>query len=68
VPGSYNFCHDLVIVDESRVCTMLYSRRYGRDELCRWFEGLDFGLVDVQTVEAGKGKPSVAHLLLVRSS
>lgn len=68
VPGSYNFCHDLVIVDESRVCTMLYSRRYGRDELCRWFEGLDFGLVDVQTVEAGKGKPSVAHLLLVRNS
>lgn len=67
IPGSYNFCHDLVIEDESRVCTMLYSRRYDRDELCKWFEGLDFKVVDVNTVEAGKGKPKVAHLLLARN-
>ena len=67
IPGSYNFCHDLVIEDESRVVTMLYSRRYDRDELCRWFEGLGFEVVDVNTVEAGKGKPKVAHLLLSRT-
>lgn len=66
VPGSYNFCHDLVIEEESRVCTMLYSRRYDRDELSRWFAGLDFDVLDVRTVEAGQGKPSVAHLLLAR--
>jgi hypothetical protein len=28
VPGSCNFCHDLLIKDEGRVVTMLYSRRY----------------------------------------
>lgn len=66
IPGSYNFCHDLVIEDESRVCTMLYSRRYELDQLCRWFEGLDFDVVEASTVEAGKGKPTVAHLLLAR--
>lgn len=66
VPGSYNFCHDLVIEEESRVCTMLYSRRYDRDELCRWFEKLDLSVLDVHTVEAGPGKPSVANLLLLR--
>jgi hypothetical protein len=66
IPGSYNFCHDLLIEDESRVCTMLYSRRYDLDQLCRWFEELDFDVVEARTVEAGKGKPTVAHLLVAR--
>jgi hypothetical protein len=45
---------------------MLYSRRYDLDQLCRWFEGLDFDVVEASTVEAGKGKPTVANLLLAR--
>ena len=28
IPGSINFCHDLLIAEEERACTMLYSRRY----------------------------------------
>ncbi|MDP2341113.1 MAG: L-histidine N(alpha)-methyltransferase [Deltaproteobacteria bacterium] len=43
VPGSFNFCHDLVIKDERRACTMLYSRRYDVDGLVSFLKrhGLD---------------------------
>ncbi len=66
IPGSYNFCHDLHIEDESRVCTMLYSRRYRAPELKRWFEGLDFTVVDIRVVKDSKGIDRVAHFLLSR--
>jgi hypothetical protein len=66
VPGSCNFCHDLVIKDERRVCTMLYSRRYKLDKLATWFEGLGFELEDARKVTDGRGRERVGHLLLRR--
>jgi len=35
VPGSVNFCHDLVIRSERQVCTMLCSRRYEPEAIRR---------------------------------
>ena len=66
VPGSVNFCHDLVMKDERRVCTMLYSRRYKLDELTAWFEGLGFSVERIKRVEDRQKRGSVAHLLLHR--
>lgn len=66
VPGSLNFCHDLVIKEDRRVCTMLYSRRYALEPLTRWLERLDFEVLRVARVEDARGKPRVAHLLVVR--
>lgn len=66
VPGSCNFCHDLVIKDESRVVTMLYSRRYRLDDLAHWFESFDFDVEGLSKVSDSKGRPRVAHLLLRR--
>jgi hypothetical protein len=64
VPESINFCHDLVIKDERRVCTMLYSRRYALNALVSWFEGLGYEVLRMQRVEDSRGKARVAHLLL----
>lgn len=66
VPGSYNFCHDLVLHDERRVITMLYSRRYDLGETARWFERLGFSVEGVQKTRDSKGRSRVAHLLLRR--
>lgn len=66
VPGSINFCHDLVMKDERRVCTMLYSRRYKLEDLTRWFERLDFEVARIKRVEDSQRRERVAHLLLIR--
>lgn len=66
VPGSLNFCHDLVIKEDRRVCTMLYSRRYALEPLTRWFEKLSFDVLRVVRVDDARGKARVAHLLLTR--
>lgn len=66
VPGSCNFCHDLVIKDEGRVCTMLYSRRYKLDTLGGWFEGRGYAVEGSRRVKDGKGRERVGHLLLRR--
>lgn len=66
VPGSINFCHDLVIKDDRRVCTMLYSRRYALEPLTRWLEKLDLEVLRIAKVEDSRGKARVAHLLLRR--
>ena len=68
VPGSCNFCHDLMIKDERRTCTMLYSRRYELDALAAWFEGLDFEVQGLQTVVDSKRRGRVGHLLLRRKT
>lgn len=66
VPGSFNFCHDLVIPETKRVCTMLYSRRYEVESLVGWFEERDFSVERIHTVRDSKRRPRVAHLLLRR--
>lgn len=66
VPGSCNFCHDLIIKDEGRSCTMLFSRRYALDALTRWFEALDFDVLGVRKTRDSKQSPRVAHILLKR--
>lgn len=66
IPGSCNFCHDLVIKDERRVCTMLYSRRYNLELLSGWWEGQGYAVEGIQRVKDVKGRPLVAHLLLRR--
>lgn len=64
IPGSYNFCHDLVIKEERRMCTMLYSRRYDLDALAAWFAERGFCLEGTQRVEDSAGSQRVGHLLL----
>lgn|GEM_PF-1194069 len=66
VPGSCNFCHDLVIEDAARVCTMLYSRRYEVESLVTWFEEREFSVERIHTVRDSKRRPRVSHLLLQR--
>ena len=66
VPGSYNFCHDLVIRAERRTVTMLYSRRYDLEGLCSWFESLDFAIEGIQRTRDSQGRSRVGHLLLRR--
>jgi uncharacterized SAM-dependent methyltransferase len=64
VPRSLNFCHDLLIKDEGRTVTMLYSRRYELEELSAWFERQGLAVERVSQVKDTKGRPGVAHLLL----
>ncbi len=66
VPGALNFCHDLVLKDERRVITMLYSRRYNLEKLVGWFESLKFSCERILRVEDSKHQSRVAHLLLRR--
>lgn len=66
VPGSVNFCHDLVLADQRRSCTMLYSRRYQVADLIAWLEERDFAVERVRTITDSKRRPRVAHLLLRR--
>jgi len=66
IPGSVNFCHDLVLVEQRRACTMLYSRRYQIDELIPWLEERDFTVERIRTIVDAKRRPRVTHLLLRR--
>ncbi|HLU66776.1 MAG TPA: L-histidine N(alpha)-methyltransferase, partial [Kofleriaceae bacterium] len=66
IPGSCNFCHDLIIKDERRVVTMLYSRRYKLDALTTWWENLGYAVEGQSRVTDSKGRHRVAHLLLRR--
>lgn len=66
IPGSVNFCHDLVLKDERRVCTMLYSRRYELDRLTQWFEGLGFEVLRLHRADDSRDRVRVGHLLLRR--
>lgn len=67
IPGSCNFCHDLRIVDEGRVCTMLYSRRYQLEGLTAWFEKRGFAVESIVPVADSEHRQSVAHVLLRRA-
>jgi hypothetical protein len=66
IPGSCNFCHDLIIKDERRVVTMLYSRRYALDRLITWWESLGYSVEGQNRVVDTRGRARVAHLLLRR--
>jgi hypothetical protein len=66
IPGSCNFCHDLILKDERRVVTMLYSRRYALDRLITWWESLGYSVEGQNRVIDTRGRARVAHLLLRR--
>jgi hypothetical protein len=66
IPGSCNFCHDLLIKDEGRTVTMLYSRRYTIEGLTGWLEKLGLEVERIHTIKDSKNAPRVAHLLLRR--
>jgi uncharacterized SAM-dependent methyltransferase len=66
IPGSYNFCHDLVLTTERRTLTMLYSRRYDLELLTRWFEQRGYAVERIESVADTKQVFRVAHLLLRR--
>lgn len=67
VPGSYNFCHDLVLTAERRAITMLYSRRYDVDGLVRWLEQRGFAVERIAKVSDSRRVDRVVHLLLRRT-
>lgn len=67
IPGSLNFCHDLLFKDERRVCTMLYSRRYQVAGLSRWLEGHSYSVLEVVPTATSGGRQGVVHLLLQRT-
>ncbi len=70
VPGSVNFCHDLIIPEDKgqqRIRTMLFTRRYVDEQLSATFERLGFEPEDIQHVKDSKGRPLVAHYLLRRA-
>ncbi|MCP4446628.1 MAG: L-histidine N(alpha)-methyltransferase [Myxococcales bacterium] len=66
VPGSYNFCHDLLIRDEGRSVTMLYSRRYDLAQLGTWFESMGYAVDAIHRTKDSQGRNRVGHLLLRR--
>jgi hypothetical protein len=66
VPGSINFCHDLLIQSERRVCTMLYSRRYDPDALASWFEAQGYAVELIWPVVDSRGVKRTVHFLLRR--
>ena len=66
VPGSLNFSHDLVLTEERRVCSMLYSRRYDTKRLSGFFDSRGFETLATRTASDSKGRARVAHLLLRR--
>ena len=63
VPGSINYCHDLVFKEERRACTMLYSRRYDLAALRTWLERWDYDVEAVVPVEDSMKRARVAHVL-----
>ncbi|MBI2895709.1 MAG: hypothetical protein HYY06_19285 [Deltaproteobacteria bacterium] len=66
VPGSINFCHDLVIKEERRACTMLYSRRYDLQGLSGWLAARGLDVERVERAGDSAQRQRVAHLLLRR--
>jgi hypothetical protein len=66
VPGSYNFCHDLLIRDEGCSVTMLYSRRYDLAQLSAWFETHGFSVEGTLKTKDSQSRSRVGHLLLKR--
>jgi uncharacterized SAM-dependent methyltransferase len=66
VPGSVNFCHDLVFKEERRACTMLYSRRYDLAHLATWFERWGYEVCAVVPVDDSMKRARVAHMLVRR--
>ncbi|MBX3270358.1 MAG: L-histidine N(alpha)-methyltransferase [Sandaracinaceae bacterium] len=67
IPGSYNFCHDLVLESERRAVTMLYSRRYDLAGLSRWLEQRGYAIERVEKVADTRHVDRVAHILLRRT-
>jgi len=67
VPGSCNFCHDLLIKEERRALSMLYSRRYQLEGLTAWLEDRGYEVLRVAQIQDSKKRPRVAHLLLRRA-
>lgn len=63
VPGSINYVQDLVIEDEDRIVTMLYSRRYEERGLRRWLDSHGFDVEDAMVIDGGSSKESMLHLL-----
>lgn len=68
IPGSCNFCHDLIIKEERRALSMLYSRRYQLEGLTAWLEDRGYEVLRVVTIQDSKKRPRVAHLLLRRAA
>ena len=68
IPGSVNFCHDLVLAEQRRVCTMLYSRRYDLQGLEGWLGDREFEVMRLSLVRDTSRRPRVAHLLLRRKA
>lgn len=66
ITGSYNFCHDLVLENERRSITMLYSRRYDLEGLSHWLEQRGYLVERIANVADGRHVDRVAHLLLRR--
>ncbi|MEO1482784.1 MAG: L-histidine N(alpha)-methyltransferase [Myxococcota bacterium] len=64
VPGSVNYVQDLVIVDEDRIVTMLYSRRYELSGLKQWLDSHGFEVEDSVAIDGGSSKESMLHLLI----
>lgn len=70
IPGSVNFCHDLIIPEEKmqqRIRTMLFTRRYTDERLGAVFARLGLEEEDTLTVKDSKGRPLIAHHLLRRT-
>ncbi len=66
VPGSINFCHDLAIQSERRVCTMLYSRRYEPEALASWWSSRGYAVELLWPVADSRGVKRTVHMLLRR--
>jgi len=67
IAGSYNFCHDLVLTNERRALTMLYSRRYDLEGLTRWLESRGYAVERIDKVADSRQVDRVAHILLRRT-
>lgn len=63
VPGSLNFCHDLVFEEQRRACTMLYSRRYDIAKLGKWLEGFGFTVEATVPVDDSQKRTRVVHVV-----
>lgn len=67
VPRSYNFVHDVEINTRGQRCSVMYSRRYDIDALCRWFQGFGYETLRVDRVKDTQGHDRTAHLLFRRA-
>ena len=67
IPRSCNFCHDLILQNERRALTMLYSRRYDVEGLTGWLEGRGYEVLRLARIADSKKRPRVAHILARRT-